>query len=120
MKENSLTYTGKILIDLVKDFIYFPLWWYSVGFLRFFKKQRIFLKNRYRASALGVWVKNIFTPMYGQTDFAGKIISFFIRLFQILARTILMIFWLVVTIVTILFYLAIPVLIIYALSWQFK
>lgn len=119
MKENSLIYTGKILGHLAKDFLYFPIWWYSVGLFRFLKRQKIFISHRYQASALGVWAKNIFVPMYGQTDIASRIISFFVRLFQIITRSIIMLFWLILSLLVILLYLTSPILIIYALTWQF-
>ena len=35
---------------------------------------------------LRVWVKNLFVPMYGDTVFVGRLISFAVRLFVIIVR----------------------------------
>ncbi len=37
-----------------------------------------------------VWVKNIFTPMYGQHDLAGRVISIIVRLGNIVVRGVVM------------------------------
>jgi hypothetical protein len=45
MNNNFLFYLGKISLQVLLDIIYFPLWWYSVGFFRILKNLAIFLKN---------------------------------------------------------------------------
>jgi len=39
-------------------------------------------------AALGVllWLKNLFVPMFGQHDWQGRLVSFLIRLVQLIAR----------------------------------
>ena len=76
----------KALGDFIVELIYFPMWWYSIGFLDLLKKQLNFLHNQERSMAFFVWIKNIGRPMYGQYNFWGYFISFFVRLFQILVR----------------------------------
>jgi len=38
--------------------------------------------------AIGVWTKNIFVPMFGMHDWQSRIISFFMRVVQIIGRSI--------------------------------
>lgn len=72
--------------DLFGSIIYFPAWWITRGFSYFINGYLSFLVRMQHRLAVGLWIKNIFTPMYGQYDAAGRIISFFMRSFQILAR----------------------------------
>lgn len=46
------------------------------------------LQYRVRAYAFAVWIKNLFVPMYGQYDWTGRIISFFMRVFVMIGRAI--------------------------------
>ena len=72
--------------DLLGGVIAFPIWWYTFGLKIMLQwlGRSIKLVNQY--TAVSVWIKNLFVPMYGETGFAGRVISFFIRLFMILAR----------------------------------
>lgn len=99
---------------IIFSILYFPLWWYGVGFLNFAKRIFNFWLERAYSLAVLVWLKNIFTPMYGQYDFAGRLISFGVRLVQIIIRTIILIFWLLISLIIILFWLAFPFLLILA------
>lgn len=74
------------IFALAKDIIYAPLWWYSGGIA--FLYSWIIRANiaTWKMLGIDVWVKNIFTPMFQQYDWQGRIISFFMRLAQILAR----------------------------------
>ncbi len=88
--------------------IYFPFWWYSVGFIRFLRSLGRFLEERQEELALFVWLKNIFRPMYGQSDFAGRLISFVMRLVQIIFRSIALIFYLALAAILAIGWLALP------------
>jgi hypothetical protein len=113
-----LIYLPKILLQILRDFLYFPLWWYSVGLWRTLLKVGTFLHEQQTILGLAVWIKNIFTPMYGQRDFTGKAISFFIRLIQIIFRGILMLFWLLLSLIFIIFWLALPPLVVAGILYQ--
>ena len=77
-----------IVVDIAGDFLYFPLWWYTAGW----KKSVVFTVEKIRdlenALAIKIWAKNLFRPMYAQYDLQGRIISFFMRLFQLIIRSI--------------------------------
>jgi hypothetical protein len=88
--------------------IYFPFWWYSFGFARFLSSLGRFLKRKQEELALLIWLKNIFRPMYGQSDILGRLISFFVRVIQIIFRTIGWLFFLILTFLLAIFWLALP------------
>ncbi|MFA5644187.1 MAG: hypothetical protein WC928_01515 [Patescibacteria group bacterium] len=93
MNSNFFIYLGKVLAQFLLEVVYFPLWWYSVGLVRLVKVLLKFLGERWLVIGAGVWLKNLFVPMYGQVDFASRAISFFIRLIQIFFRFVFYIFF---------------------------
>ena len=108
----------KILAGFVKDLVYFPFWWYSKGLFKVFNVLRDFIVYVFRVLGIDIWLKNLFKPMYGQRDIAGALISFFMRVFQIIVRSIAFFFVNIVAIVIGLIWLALPVFVIYQLIYQ--
>ena len=104
-------YIAISIFDFLKEILYFPIWWYTKGSLNVIKFLLIFLKNAGKYFALLVWIKNIFKPMYSQYDIASMIISFFIRSFQIMLRSAIMLFLVFLSCVAFLAWLAIPAVI---------
>lgn len=117
-QHNFFTYSGKIILNIIGDIIYFPIWWYSVGFVRFLKNVWDFLVNQSRSLGFFIWIRNIFVPMYGQRDWAGRLISFFIRVVQIIFRGLALLFLIFALLILIIIWLLAPILIILALAWQ--
>lgn len=109
---------GKIIAQFLLDVLYFPIWWYSRGIFKVVSWSGRFISARQKGLALGVWVKNIFTPMYGQHDWAGMLISFITRLLQIIVRSVVMLFWLLICFIVIVCWLAAPLYIAYQLIFQ--
>jgi len=100
---------GKLFWEIISC----PFWWYTVGvwkMLQWFSDQ---ITAEYRNLALGLWLKNLFVPMFGQYDRTGRIVSFFMRLVQIIFRFILLIVWLILLVIIFLFWLISPFLIVY-------
>jgi hypothetical protein len=118
MTTNFVFHSTKILAGLVKEFVYFPIWWYTKGFLKVLNKLRNFLVYIFRVLAIDVWVTNLFKPMYGQQDLAGKLISFFMRVFQIIVRSIAFFFVNIFVIILGLIWLAAPLVVLYELLFQ--
>lgn len=118
INNNIALYATKLALELLKDLFFFPLWWYSYGFFELVRKLVRFLGNKLKSLALIVWIKNIFVPMYGQYDFMGHVISFIVRFFQILIRSIIMTLWLCLAIAILLSWLLLPVLVIYEIIFQ--
>lgn len=104
--------TGSLIrdvsLDIVREILYFPIWWYSVGLLRAAKFFGQRIKNAEVRLGVGVWVKNIFTPMFGQRDIAGVLISFFMRVFQIIIRTLVLFLWIILMIILFFVWVALP------------
>ncbi|MEI7452477.1 MAG: hypothetical protein WCK37_04750 [Candidatus Falkowbacteria bacterium] len=112
-KNNFLIYAPKVLLIIAWEIVYFPLWWYSAGFGRMAMGVFGAIKRKFISLALGVWLKNLFVPMYGQHDFAGRCISFFMRFFQIIFRGIAFLFYTCFSLLLIIFWLILPPLVIY-------
>ena len=117
-QHNFLTYSGKIILRIIIDVFYFPIWWYSVGLARLLKNIWNFLRNQEQSLGFFIWLKNIFTPMYGQRDWSGRLISFFIRLVQIIFRGLVLIVWIFLLLALIIIWLIGPLLLVLALAWQ--
>ncbi len=59
----------------------------------------------------GLWLKNIFVPMFGQYDWQGRLVSFFMRLVQVVVRSVALVFWLIACLVLFVLWLALPVVV---------
>ncbi len=118
MEHNSFTYFGKILVRILWDFLYFPIWWYGAGLLKTLRGVGNFYKNQEASLNFLVWFKNIFVPMYGQYDIAGRLVSFFIRLVQVIYRGAVMLVMIVLGLIFIAFYITLPFLILLAILKQ--
>ncbi|MDI3496237.1 MAG: hypothetical protein PWQ35_258 [Patescibacteria group bacterium] len=117
-KHNFLTYGSQIVFKIISDIVIFPIWWYSLGLVEMIKKGWHFLHQREKALGFSIWLKNIFVPMYGQYDWAGRIISFFVRLVQVIFRGLVLIFWLILYVISIILWLAGPIFLFLALFFQ--
>jgi len=82
-----------LLRDLVQRVLTLPVWWYTIGLATMLKGMKNNIKQTVRGFGLDVWVKNLFVPMYGETQFSGKLISFGIRLVMVLAQSIGLFVW---------------------------
>ncbi|MBU4216930.1 hypothetical protein L6270_03825 [Candidatus Parcubacteria bacterium] len=119
MKNNdTLLYSGKIILEFLQSILYFPLWWYSLGLLMIVKKNLNFLRDKQRSLGVFIWIKNIFRPMYGQTDISGRLISVFMRMVQIIFRSLFMLFYTLVSFVFILLWVALPFFVFYEIVYQ--
>ncbi|MBI2459455.1 MAG: hypothetical protein HYV53_02790 [Parcubacteria group bacterium] len=119
MFSNSfIFYSLQIFIELIGDVLYFPVWWYSRGLLNLIIGLKNFLLDKEKALALLVWIKNIFKPMYAQYDWQGMLISFFMRLAQIIFRGLIMLFWLAFSLAVIIGWILLPLLAVYEIILQ--
>ena len=109
-----------VLGATVADFLYTPIWWYTSGLWKQFQGVGRSLAARYGALAIDVWLKNLFVPMYGQYDMGGRIISFFVRLVQIIGRGIVLVIWAALILVWLIAWLLIPVGVVYLIGVQIK
>jgi len=110
----------RLLIEAIFDLFYFPLWWYTRGLAHALSWCLNLLSSGNITLGPGLWLKNIFVPMFGQWDWRGRIISFFMRFFNIIIRTILLSFWLIFCLTLFLIWLLLPVVFIYSLVTSFS
>lgn len=101
-----------VFADLIGDFFYFPVWWYTRGLAKMAMAASGRVAGIWTSLGVGVWARNLFVPMFGQADIPGRIISFFVRLFQIIFRTIWFVFAVAFQCLWLLVWLAIPIFII--------
>jgi len=75
-------------IDLLWGVLRFPIWWYTGGaiFVGTWAFNTVF--GYTKMLAVGVWIKNIFVPMFGFYDWQSRLISVFMRLANIIGRSI--------------------------------
>jgi hypothetical protein len=109
----SLLVLQKILLEALLDLLSLPFWWYSVGVKHSALWCAGILRSGNEFLGPGLWLKNIFVPMYGQYDFQGRIISFIIRFFQVIVRGFALIVWLIVCLGLFAVWLALPVALVY-------
>lgn len=95
--------------DLIFDLLSWPIWWYSVGLKKALARMSDTIAQGNAELGVTIWIKNLFKPMFGQYDWQGRLISFFVRLVQIIGRTILLCFWIIFSFVIFLFWLLLPI-----------
>jgi len=118
MGTNFVFYATKILADLARDLIFFPVWWYTKGFFELATKISVFWSDSLKGLNLLVWLKNIFVPMYGQRDLTGILVSIFMRIVQIILRSIGFACLLLLGLFVILLWLVAPLIILWQIIFQ--
>ena len=108
-----MSITFKILWQCIFDIVYFPIWWYSVGAKKFLFACLDIIADGNSNFAPGLWLKNIFVPMFGQTDWQGRIMSFFMRLANVIGRGIALVFWICIVFCIFLLYLVVPAFVVF-------
>lgn len=97
--------------DVLGGIINAPVFWYTRGALDAAAFSWRLVVRQWKVLGVGVWASNIFVPMYAQRDAAGMIISFFMRVIQIIARSIAFVVCAVIIALLYIAYLAAPVFI---------
>lgn len=90
------------------DFMTFPWWWYGSGFRRVLAWAGRTLRGWEHAVGLRLWAKNLFVPMFGQTDWQGRFISFGLRLVILIGRTLQVVVGGFLVLFAMIVYLALP------------
>jgi len=110
LKQNIFFVAGKsILVDLIGDVIYFPIWWYTAGLAQVLKSFARNIKSMASQLALRLLVLNILKPMFAQYDRAGRIISFFMRIVILVGRAVYFVLYLIVQAALVLVWLLLPI-----------
>lgn len=107
-----------VIVDIVIQIIYFPVWWYTEGTLKIVRSLVTQVKALGRSLGLGILFKFLLKPMYGQADIAGRIISFFVRIFHFLFLLTWAILYTLVLVGLLVLWLLFPLLIAYSLLYN--
>lgn len=109
-----------VLLGTIADFLYTPIWWYTGGLLRQLKGVWQSFVSHQEALAIDVWLKNLFVPMYGQYDVAGRLISFFVRFAQIVGRFIMITIWAIILLMWLSIWILLPIALAYFIVFEVK
>jgi len=121
MKQNVLVQASKILlIDLIEEILYFPIWWYTQGLKRTVLYVFSSIRNTNRNMAVSLMFKSLFKPMFGQYDREGRIISFFFRLILTFVRSIAFLALVVLYLVMIIFWIFLPIVVAWGIFNNFN
>lgn len=113
LKQNIIVAAGRsIAIDIVGDVLYFPIWWYTSGLKYRLKRFIQSIGDMADQLALRLLLLNIFKPMFAQYDRAGRIISFFMRIVILIARSVYFFIFMLLQILIIAVWILLPVLIV--------
>jgi hypothetical protein len=105
----SFEATFRIVRDLTLDLLYFPIWWYSTGLMERVSGAADLISGASRSLQIGLWMRNIFVPMYGAYDWQSRLISIFMRSAQIVGRSIALVFWVLIAFVLFALYVFGPI-----------
>ncbi|MBU0597005.1 hypothetical protein KJ641_02535 [Patescibacteria group bacterium] len=103
----------RITVEFFLDLLYFPIWWYTAGAKRFILGLVRIFQEANMMMVPGLWLKNIFVPMFGQYDWQGRIMSFFVRLANVIFRSIGLFIWLIILVIFYFIWLLFPLFVIY-------
>jgi hypothetical protein len=113
--ERVLLISSRLLVEFILDFFYFPIWWYTGGTKRVVISCGEFVAEANSYLAPGLWLKNIFTPMYGQYDWQGRIVSFMMRVANVIFRTVGLLVWIVIVVALFFIWMIFPVFVVWGL-----
>ncbi|MBM5790047.1 hypothetical protein FJZ23_03110 [Candidatus Parcubacteria bacterium] len=95
-----------------------PGWWYGRGLAMVTARLRGAVGALSSRIGIRVWATHLFVPMYGDTSLAGRVISFFIRLFSVLARAFGVAAYAVLMVAAFVAYLTLPILIVIGIFYH--
>lgn len=111
-----VTVTSRLVQEELVSFFLYPIWWYTTGLSNLTTWIVEGLRYRWQKYALGLWLRHLTLPMYGEYSFIGRAVSFFMRVVVVIGRGIA---WLVEALVyglLLIIWLVWPVLAILGLS----
>lgn len=104
---------SKLIGQFFLDIFYFPIWWYSLGSKRVLSACFRMIEEGNSNLSPGLWLKNIFVPMFGQHDLQGRIMSFFMRLVNVIGRGFGLMVWIGIVFFLFLLWLFVPAFVLF-------
>lgn len=101
----------KLVAEFFLDLFYFPLWWYTGGIIYILQACGNLISDGNRLMSPGLWIRNLFVPMFGQRDLQGRAVSVLIRFGNFIFRGIGLIVWTGVVIVLGLLWVLLPLVV---------
>lgn len=106
----------RLAIQFIIDVLFFPVWWYTSGLRRVIVSLWHALQDANLRLAPGLWLKHIFTPMFGQTDIEGRLMSIFMRIVNIIGRSIALYFWVACLALLLCIWIVVPIFFVYMIG----
>ncbi|OGL88782.1 hypothetical protein A3I42_03235 [Candidatus Uhrbacteria bacterium RIFCSPLOWO2_02_FULL_49_11] len=97
-----------VVVDVLLDIFTWPTWWCTLGLWTVLKWVGRGIANEWFDFGLGPWLKSMFTPMYADYSLAGRAISFVARIIILTFRFVQFFLWLVLYMVALALYIALP------------
>lgn len=105
----------RIVLDFFWHLVYFPVWWYTKGLTKALLYCFNLLRSGNDFMAPGIWLQNLFVPMFGQNDWQGRIVSVLMRFINIIVRGIGLFIWSMAVFLIFLLWLLWPIFVLYML-----
>lgn len=118
MQNVAWTATKYILVEVVLDILYLPVWWYTKGLLQIARFCVGSIERRGANLSLGIWLKNMFTPMFGQYDWQGRMISFMMRTVMLVYKLIMFAIWIVIVAILFVAWIGTPAAVTWFVAFQ--
>lgn len=99
------------LREIVGEFLYWPVWWYSGGLVLTWRRLQRSWWAMVARTGLRFLLANMGKPMYGDYTRSGRIISFFFRLFLVGWWSWWLLVWTIVEAAALIVWLGLPVLV---------
>lgn len=81
-----------VVSTLVKEeaisILEYPVWWYTKGFRALLRWVEEGLVYRWKSYSIGLWLRHITLPMYGEYSIWGRAVSLFMRVVVVIGRSI--------------------------------
>ena len=101
--------------DVLIDALTAPIWWYTEGLakaLRFFARNAAYGAN---VIGVGIWMRALFKPMYGESSVQGRIVSFVMRLIVLVWDVVIFVILLALLLIFVIAWVFIPPLVVWQL-----
>lgn len=108
-----------VLKDFVFDIIYWPIWWYTKGLVLVLKFLWVQFIHQENTLGVRIWAKNLLIPMFGQSDWQGRLISFFVRLANLIFRFFILLLFVFLLFLVLILYIIIPLFSVFQVARYF-